>query len=93
MGKRVTKSFSLLHEELTLGYYIIKPVLGKKKDRGSKSMSPFLPRIKTPTNLVSEALQSPSIKGSGIPGTEGPAHVRESIFVKNKRPCVERSLW
>lgn len=79
-AKGLTKSFPLLHEGLTLGYFMIKTSSGGKGSR-VKSMVLLLPRSRSPTNLVPEALPS-------VP--TGPAHqtskcqppTREPAFVK-----------
>lgn len=81
----------LLQKELTLGYYRMKTVLeGKKKKRQTEAarvLHLLTSELKPPTNLVSEAFLSPAFRGHSVAGTEGPAHVRESVSVKNKRLC------
>ena len=90
-GKRVTKPFPFA-KRIDLGLPQNENSFRRKKKKkrqteAARELHLLASELKPPTNLVSEALLSPAFRGHSIAGMEGPAHVRESISVKNKRLC------
>lgn len=89
-GKRATKSFPFA-KGIDLGLLQNENSFRRKKKKRQTEAARVLhlltSELKPPTNLVSEAFLSPAFRGHSVAGTEGPAHVRESVSVKNKRLC------
>lgn len=80
MGKRVTKSFSLLHEELTLGYYIIKTALGEEKTESARVCHPFCQELRLPPTWFLRLFHLPPLKGLAYQAQKGqPMYENQSL--------------